>query len=663
VDAAQSEVELSNGYVGEPLDVILTLRDAMGNALEGQTAELSLSIGGANSTIVADSVEELGDGAYRLVYTPLYSGTDQLTILYGGESFKDSPYSIRILSLEPASILLTKGDAQEGLILQSLEEFLEVQVFDSRGVGLGKVPVEFSIQSAPADAQGAVIARSELLTTQNGKARTNFTLGSKRGTYLVQARVAGLDPVVFTLQAQTPPVVFDEQDPNYQGPYRYQITVSDPNPAVNSILTLVGQLRDRHGNALAVEGLKATWAKTSPFGSLSATESMTDDQGRVYTSYSVGDVAGSTHLISLQTDLQGQPDSAGEPLRIYGETSPIRVKGGSIGALELTGPDSVNVGELSDLFTITLVDTLGGRVAAPENLAFRLDIENVQNLRLYQLKEGGLQEVDRPRLEIAKGEVSIRFALQQERSGLREFRPVQVLGLLQVPTDSAALYFQSGSVKLFEISQGSDQQGPVLTQLEQSLIVLATDQYGNPIPESRIRFTLEETPLQAQDAGFAPAVGTAVGAPAGGNGLAESIEILTNAEGQAGVDFTIGDIAGLYRVVATIPAVESVAALEFALEGLPDRFALEQNYPNPFGGRTTIPLQVPAVSQVTMEVFDVIGGRVKLLLDKERLEVGRHLIAFDASDLASDVYMVRVIAESEDGRTFVEYITLTVMNR
>jgi hypothetical protein len=68
-------------------------------------------------------------------------------------------------------------------------------------------------------------------------------------------------------------------------------------------------------------------------------------------------------------------------------------------------------------------------------------------------------------------------------------------------------------------------------------------------------------------------------------------------------------------------------------------------------------------SEVTLEVFDVIGGRVRVLLDKERLEAGRHLIAFDARDLGSDVYIVRMIAKAQDGRTFRANISLTVMNR
>lgn len=49
---------------------------------------------------------------------------------------------------------------------------------------------------------------------------------------------------------------------------------------------------------------------------------------------------------------------------------------------------------------------------------------------------------------------------------------------------------------------------------------------------------------------------------------------------------------------------------------LPKQFALQQNYPNPFNPTTTIKFDVPRRSQVNLTVYNVLGQKVKTLIDK-----------------------------------------------
>ena len=78
---------------------------------------------------------------------------------------------------------------------------------------------------------------------------------------------------------------------------------------------------------------------------------------------------------------------------------------------------------------------------------------------------------------------------------------------------------------------------------------------------------------------------------------------------------------------------------------LPNQFTLEQNYPNPFNPNTTISFQLSAISNVTLKVYDILGNEITTLVDK-RLNAGKHKVEFDASKLASGVYIYNLTAGS-----------------
>ena len=65
----------------------------------------------------------------------------------------------------------------------------------------------------------------------------------------------------------------------------------------------------------------------------------------------------------------------------------------------------------------------------------------------------------------------------------------------------------------------------------------------------------------------------------------------------------------------------------------PERFELGQNYPNPFNPSTIIPYQLAASTRVRLEIFNILGQRVKTLVDGERT-AGFHTARWDATDAA-----------------------------
>lgn len=81
---------------------------------------------------------------------------------------------------------------------------------------------------------------------------------------------------------------------------------------------------------------------------------------------------------------------------------------------------------------------------------------------------------------------------------------------------------------------------------------------------------------------------------------------------------------------------------------LPAAFALRQNHPNPFAGRTTIRFELPVASPVRLEVFDLQGRRVAVLAEGQ-LAPGYHAIAWNRLDgngtsVRSGVYLYRLTA-------------------
>lgn len=87
---------------------------------------------------------------------------------------------------------------------------------------------------------------------------------------------------------------------------------------------------------------------------------------------------------------------------------------------------------------------------------------------------------------------------------------------------------------------------------------------------------------------------------------------------------------------------QSMSVNNESISELPKIVELEQNYPNPFNPTTTIEYGVPETGDVTLEVYDLLGRKVATLLNTERKNAGRYTVNFDASNLASGMYIYRL---------------------
>ena len=85
----------------------------------------------------------------------------------------------------------------------------------------------------------------------------------------------------------------------------------------------------------------------------------------------------------------------------------------------------------------------------------------------------------------------------------------------------------------------------------------------------------------------------------------------------------------------TITDVEDIEA--------PNTFELSQNYPNPFNPTTTIAYAIPESAEVELAVYNLLGQRVSTLVSSFQA-AGSYQVSFDATGLASGMYLYRITA-------------------
>lgn len=75
----------------------------------------------------------------------------------------------------------------------------------------------------------------------------------------------------------------------------------------------------------------------------------------------------------------------------------------------------------------------------------------------------------------------------------------------------------------------------------------------------------------------------------------------------------------------------------------PDKYTLTGNYPNPFNPSTTISFSLPEATRVELAVYD-LSGRLVATLTNGWMQAGSHEVTFDGSNLASGVYVYKMMA-------------------
>lgn len=86
-----------------------------------------------------------------------------------------------------------------------------------------------------------------------------------------------------------------------------------------------------------------------------------------------------------------------------------------------------------------------------------------------------------------------------------------------------------------------------------------------------------------------------------------------------------------------------IIGIDYIPLGVQTEYDLHQNYPNPFNPSTAIEFDLPKTSEVSLKVFNILGEEV-ITLVSDRLSAGSYSYKWDASNLASGIYLYRLKA-------------------
>jgi len=122
--------------------------------------------------------------------------------------------------------------------------------------------------------------------------------------------------------------------------------------------------------------------------------------------------------------------------------------------------------------------------------------------------------------------------------------------------------------------------------------------------------------------------------------------IATNDSGNVYIAFTDKRL-GIQRLFVTKATFESTSVLEQSSNSVfPEFITLQQNYPNPFNVQTAIEYNLPADSYVTVNVYNILGEKVRTLI-RASASQGLHKAVWDGRNdqgnlVSSGVYLYKL---------------------
>ena len=112
------------------------------------------------------------------------------------------------------------------------------------------------------------------------------------------------------------------------------------------------------------------------------------------------------------------------------------------------------------------------------------------------------------------------------------------------------------------------------------------------------------------------------------------------------VEMEVNEIPeGGFLIVDGIDSGNISRGFDFQISAVPEVFALNKNYPNPFNPSTNIKFELPNDGDVKIFIYDIKGSLVDELVNGY-MEAGYHQLKWNGSRQASGMYFIQMIADN-----------------
>jgi len=265
------------------------------------------------------------------------------------------------------NLVLVDGDQQAGTINTALQKPLMVTATDAGGNPVVGANLNFEIFSFPNGATGQRLSQSQLTTDNNGQAATIFTLGDKLGSYVLTAKINGLNTsaISFTARAEftgRAEKILPAAGNNRDG----QVLASLAEPFVVTVTDIAGNPIADYTVAFDINEVPAEATRHSLNGSFAKT----DKDGRAAAILTLGSKVGAYKVSAIAPRLNGSP-----------VTFTARATPGAAATMRATTVDSQSgkiKKALANPFGVIVTDTEGNPVSGAE-ISFTVKVPSGAN--------------------------------------------------------------------------------------------------------------------------------------------------------------------------------------------------------------------------------------------------------------------------------------------
>lgn len=223
---------------GTPFQVTAKATDQYGNTVLSYNQPVM--IGDTTNTISPTQSENFRDGYWSGPVTITLSGQDLNVILSSGSvQSVSNPFEVKA-GEQQVFLKAFSGAGQTGKAGSKLDEPLAIRAVDLYGNYLPGIAIKYSIDSVPIDATGSTMTPDLVQTDSEGIARSEFIVGNKSGSYIINAHIDGRSSagITFYINAESAQAT------------SVKVSPSMTTLLVNSSQTYSAEAFDSFGNAI-----------------------------------------------------------------------------------------------------------------------------------------------------------------------------------------------------------------------------------------------------------------------------------------------------------------------------------------------------------------------------------------------------------------------------